>query len=73
MKTQIVLDLYDSLLNGETIDRDEFCSLYFISERTFYRYAGEVSAHLRQTQSEYYLYEVDGAGKYLLKKKEKPV
>ena len=50
MKTQLILSLYDSLVQGEKIDRQNFCTKNAISERTFYRYIREISLFLMHSR-----------------------
>ncbi|MBQ2714293.1 MAG: helix-turn-helix domain-containing protein [Clostridia bacterium] len=69
MKTQIVLYLYDLLREGGEVNRLDFCKDHFISERTFYRYVAEISKHLKENGSKYFLYEEEGSGTYTLKTK----
>ena len=47
MKTKLVLLMYDALLCGGSVLRDDFCKEYKISERTFYRYLLAVSKFFR--------------------------
>ena len=47
MKTQIVLTLFNYLVCGKTICRNDFCVRFGISCRTFYRYVREISCFLR--------------------------
>ncbi|MBR2974372.1 MAG: hypothetical protein IKC47_01345 [Clostridia bacterium] len=49
-KSLIVLQIYDSLLQGEKVN-SYVCSCRFgISESTFYRYISVIRAHLWETQ-----------------------
>ena len=47
MKTNLILKLYDSLINGEVVSREKFCRKYAISARTFYRYIDDVRGFLQ--------------------------
>ena len=47
MKTNLILKLYDSLINGEVVSREKFCRKYAISARTFYRYIDDVRCFLQ--------------------------
>jgi len=66
MKTKLVLLMYDALLCGGSVLRDDFCKEYKISERTFYRYLLAVSKFFAAYKPNYYIRK-DGAGVYYLK------
>ena len=52
MKTYLVLKFYDALQKGEEVHRKSFCRENGISERTFYRYVQDVTAFLKEQNSE---------------------
>ena len=66
MKTKLVLLMYDALLCGGSVLRDDFCKEYKISERTFYRYLLAVNKFFAAYKPNYYIRK-DGAGVYYLK------
>ena len=66
MKTQLILSLYDSLVQGERIDRRIFCERNAVSERTFYRYLREISLFLMQARRNAVLKIDDNEGVYYL-------
>lgn len=44
IKSQIILEMYDSLINGKRITINEIMNRYGISLRTFQRYIAEINA-----------------------------
>lgn len=46
VKTQIVVYMYDALINGEELCMDEILNEYNISVRTFRRYISEINSFL---------------------------
>lgn len=70
MKTQIILSLYDQLLAGSSVKREDACVAFGISERTFYRYVKEISKYLSTKKTEYILTEKEGLGEYSMKRLE---
>lgn len=66
MKTKLVLLMYDALLCGGSVLRDDFCKEHNISERTFYRYLLAVSKFFAAYKPQHRIWK-DGAGVYYLK------
>lgn len=46
IKSQIILYIYDELINGRDIKMNEILALYNISVRTFRRYISEINIYL---------------------------
>ena len=46
IKSQIILYIYDQLINGKEIKMNEILALYNISVRTFRRYISEINSFL---------------------------
>ena len=46
IKSQIILYMYDELINGKEINMQEILALYNISVRTFRRYISEINIYL---------------------------
>ena len=67
MKLKLVLLMYDALLGGGSVLRDDFCKEHKISERTFYRYLLAVSEFLTAYKPKCCI-ENDGLGVYFLKR-----
>jgi predicted DNA-binding transcriptional regulator YafY len=68
MKTQLILLLYDTLQRGEKVERQSFCKIYAISERTFYRYIKEISLFIMRNKRTYILKEEEPNGVYFIVK-----
>ena len=66
MKTKLVLLMYDALVSGGSILRDDFCKEHKICERTFYRYLFSVNEFLRTYKPQVSVAN-DGLGVYFLK------
>ena len=72
MKSLMVLSIYDSLISGKEVNRKTFCEENHISERTFYRYIGNVSAFLRSAKKEQGVSIKENQGVYRLKRSKPP-
>lgn len=64
MKTQIILNLYDTLLNGGKVERKLFCTDNSISERTFYRYIKEINIFIMRRKRDIVLNVAEPDGVY---------
>ena len=67
MKTQLILRLYDALINGEKVGRLEFCKLHSITERTFYRYIKEINMFFIHHKRNVILDVIEPNGEYFVK------
>lgn len=67
MKTKLVLLMYDALLSGGSILREDFCKKHKICERTFYRYLVFLNEFLETNRPQFNVVN-DGLGVYFLKK-----
>lgn len=72
MKLNAILTIYDMLLGGGVIHREEICARCKITERTFYRYLKELTAYLHTTHKKVALVSV-GKGGYRFEKIVEPV
>jgi hypothetical protein len=70
MKTQLILIMYETLISGQTLARDNFCMKYCISVRTFYRYIKEIGTFIMHEKRELTLNEDEPNGFYYLVKSE---
>ena len=67
MKLECVLLMYDMLLQNESLTRSTFCKERHITERTFYRYIGEISDFLKKHKPRYFIDVCYPSGVYVLK------
>lgn len=65
MKINLALFMYDALLQGEVLDRDNFCKTNGLTVRTFYRYLREVEKYLLLKKPEHKVVTT-GKGMYCL-------
>lgn len=72
MKTNLILKLYDSLINGEVVSREKFCRKYAISARTFYRYIDDVRGFLQSEHPDSPLAKTGIDNCYYIKVASKP-
>lgn len=72
MKLNAILTIYDMLLGGDVIHREEICARCKITERTFYRYLKELNAYLRTKHKKVALVSV-GKGGYRFEKITEPI
>lgn len=68
MKTELMLFLYDALLEGQNVRRVNFCREHDISQRTFYRYIRELTDFFRRHKPDYVIGISDDGGEYFLNK-----
>lgn len=66
MKTNLVLLLYDKLMNGEQVVRRDFCAEHGISERTFYRYINDIESHLGRSGRDLHVMVQEPKGEYFI-------
>lgn len=68
MKTELMLLLYDALLEGQNVRRVNFCRKHDISQRTFYRYIRELTDFFRRHKPDCVIGISDDGGEYFLNK-----
>lgn len=66
MKTNLVLLLYDKLMNDEQVVRRDFCAEHGISERTFYRYINDIEGHLLRSGRNLHVMVQEPKGEYFI-------
>lgn len=68
MKIKLILLIYDTLLCGGEIVREQFCTEHSISERTFYRYLNDICTFLRMYKDFCLVDVIEPEGRYFMRR-----